>query len=79
VKINSADSSLNKSERYKWLLIEKDISVNTPLDFLSMNSGTHQQERFYRQGYLSSDSDHAVFIRESSSVQNILTNYDIQD
>jgi hypothetical protein len=30
------------------------------------------EERYFRQGYLSFDSDQAVFIKESSSLQNIL-------
>lgn len=67
-----------KSDIYKWLLIDKDTTVITPLDFLSMKSGEHQQERFFRQGYLSFDSDHAVYIRESSSFQNMLRNNEIQ-
>jgi len=60
------------------LLIEKDTLVIEPLDFISMKSCEHQQERFFRQGYLSFDLEQAIFIRESSSFQNILRNYEIQ-
>jgi len=37
-----------------------------------MDAGTYLQERFFRQGYLSFDSERAVFIHESSSEQHIL-------
>lgn len=74
LKRTDSPSGAIKSELYKWLLIDIDSARITLLDFLSMKSGEHRQERFFRQGYLSFDSQHAVYIRESSSVQSILTN-----
>lgn len=61
-----------KSDIYHWLLFEKDTLCVTPFVFLALNSSDFSEERFFRKGYLSFDSDQAVFIRESSSVQNIL-------
>lgn len=61
-----------KSDIYKWLLVDRDTKSVTPLDFISMKAFEDQQERFFRQGYLSFDSDQAVFIREQSSIQDML-------
>jgi len=61
-----------KSDIYKWMLIDKNNLKIIPLEFLSMSAANLPEERFFRQGYLSFDSDQAVFIRESSSLQNIL-------
>ncbi|GLU57136.1 hypothetical protein Dfri01_65970 [Dyadobacter frigoris] len=65
-------SDADKSELYRWLLVDKDSLEVTPLTFLSMDSSALSQERFFKQGYLSFDSEAAVFIHESSSVQKIL-------
>lgn len=61
-----------KSDIYKWLLFEKDTLSVTQLTFLALDSRDLMEVRFFRQGYLSFDSDQAIYIRESSSVQNIL-------
>lgn len=68
-----------KSDIYKWMLVDKNNLHITPLEFLSMTSAGPIEERFFRQGYLSFDSDQAVYIRESSSVQNILRRKEIDD
>ena len=73
LKRTDLPSEAIKSDLYKWLLIDRESAQIRPLDFLSVKSGEHQQERFFRQGYLSFDAEHAVYIRESSSVQNTLT------
>ncbi|TDE13216.1 MULTISPECIES: hypothetical protein [Dyadobacter] len=65
-------SDATKSDVYKWMLIDKNDLKITPLEFLSMSAANLMEERFFRQGYLSFDSDQAVYIRESSSIQNIL-------
>lgn len=62
----------DNSELYRWLLVGKDNIEITQLSFLSMDAGTYSKERFFRQGYLSFDSERAVFIHESSSEQHIL-------
>ena len=61
-----------KSDIYKWLLIEKDTLSVTNLTFIALDSSNLTEVRFFRQGYLSFDSEQAIYIRESSSVQNIL-------
>lgn len=61
-----------KSDIYKWLLVEKETLSVTQLIFLALDSSDFTEERFFRQGYLSFDSDQAIYIRESSSVQNVL-------
>ncbi|OJV20453.1 MAG: hypothetical protein BGO21_00100 [Dyadobacter sp. 50-39] len=66
-----------KSNVYKWMLIDKNNLKITPLEFLSMTSIDLTEERFFRQGYLSFDSDQAIYIRESSSIQNILRRKEI--
>ncbi|GLU57427.1 hypothetical protein Dfri01_68880 [Dyadobacter frigoris] len=62
----------DKSELYKWLLVDKDTLEVTMLTFLALDSSTLSEERFFKQGYLSFDSERAVFIQESSSEQQIL-------
>lgn len=62
----------DKSELYRWLLVDRDTMKIAPLTFISMNSIGLSQERFFKQGYLSFDSQKAVFIQESSSEQQIL-------
>lgn len=62
----------DKSELYRWLLADKDTLEITPLTFISMDSSGFSQERFFRQGYLSFDSESAIFIHESSSDQQVL-------
>ncbi|WP_159466588.1 hypothetical protein [Dyadobacter sp. 3J3] len=62
----------DKSALYRWLRVDKDTLKVTPLTFVSMNSSGIFDERFFKQGYLSFDSQKAVFIAESSSVQHIL-------
>ena len=76
IKRSDMPSDAIKSDIYKWMLIDKNNLHITPLEFLSMTSVDLTEERFFRQGYLSFDSDQAVYIRESSSVQNILRRKD---
>jgi hypothetical protein len=71
-------SDADKSELYRWLLVDKDSLEVTPLTFLSMDSSALSQERFFKQGYLSFDSDRAVFIQESSTEQQILEPWQIE-
>jgi hypothetical protein len=61
-----------QSDTCKWLLVDKDGTTITELVLLALNSGDFNEERFFRQGYLSFDSDQAIYIRESSSLQNVL-------
>lgn len=74
LEIRRTDLALDsdKSELYRWLLFNKDSLEVTPLIFLSMDSNALSQERFFKQGYLSFDSEKAVFIHESSSEQHVL-------
>lgn len=74
VEINRTDlpDGSIKSDVCKWLLVDKDRLGITQLVLLSLNSSDFNEERFFRQGYLSFDSDQAIYIRESSSIQNIL-------
>lgn len=72
IKRSDLPSDAIKSDIYKWMIIDKNTLHVTPLEFLSMTSVGLTEERFFRQGYLSFDSDQAVYIRESSSIQNIL-------
>jgi len=66
-----------KSDTYKWLLLEKETLSITELVFLSSSSSDVTEERFFRQGYLSFDSDLAIYIRESSSIQSELETREI--
>jgi hypothetical protein len=79
IKRSDMPSDAIKSDIYKWMLIDKNNLHITPLEFLSMTSIDLTEERFFRQGYLSFDTDQAVYIRESSSVQNILRRKEIGD
>lgn len=63
---------LDKSELNRWLLVDKDTLEITALTWLALNYNAHSQERFFKQGFLSFDSENAVFIHESSSEQKIL-------
>lgn len=71
--------SADKSERYKWLIVDKNTQKITTLTFRSMDSSALSQERFFKEGYLSFDSQKAVFIFESSSVQHILESIALDD
>jgi hypothetical protein len=77
IKRSDLPSDAVKSDIYKWMLIDKNNVHITALEFLAMTSAGPTEERFFRQGYLSFDSDQAIYIRESSSVQNILRRKEI--
>lgn len=79
IKRSDLPSDAVKSDIYKWMLIDKNNLHIIPLEFLSMTSAGPIEERFFRQAYLSFDSDQAIYIRESSSVQNILRRKEIND
>lgn len=68
-----------KSDIYRWLLFTKNTLSITPFTFLALNTSDFSEERFFREGYLSFDSVQAVFIQESSSVQNILQAADVSE
>lgn len=79
IKRNNQPADAIKSDTYKWLLLEKETLSITELVFLSSSSIDVSEERFFRQGYLSFDSDQAIYIRESSSIQNVLESRAIGD
>lgn len=60
------------SDSCKWLLLDKQSLSITELTVLALNFSDLNEERFFRQGYLSFGPDQAIYIRESSSVQIIL-------
>ncbi|MCF0055210.1 hypothetical protein [Dyadobacter sp. CY356] len=72
IKRTDLPPEATKSDIYKWLLFENDKLSITELTFLALDSSNFKEVRFFQQGYLSFDSDQAIYIRESSSVQNIL-------
>jgi hypothetical protein len=61
-----------KSDTCKWLLIDRNTLSITELVLLALNFNDFNEERFFRQGYLSFDADQAIYIYESSSIQNVL-------
>ena len=72
IKRTDQPVSTTKSDIYKWLLVEKETLSVTQLILIALDFSDLTEVRFFRQGYLSFDSDQAIYIRESSSVQNIL-------
>lgn len=61
-----------KSDTCKWLLVDRDTLSINELFLFALNFSDLNEERFFRQGYLSFGPDQAIYIRESSSVQIIL-------
>lgn len=76
IKRTDLSSDSVKADTYKWLLVEKSTEQIIQLDFLAMHTTNGAEERFFRQGYLSFDTNQAVYIREASSVQEFLDTFD---
>lgn len=73
IKRTDVPSGTPKSDIYNWLLVDKMTLDITVLTFLSMKSDFNSEERFFGEGYLSFESGRAIYIRESTSQQTILS------
>ena len=72
VKRTDLPESVEASEKFKWLRIDKKTMQISQLHFASMDSSGEIEERYFSEGYLKFNSATGTFIEKYNSAQHPL-------
>lgn len=72
LKRTSLPAEAELSDKFKWLLIDKETLEITQLNFASMDCSGEIEERYFEQGYLKFNSTTGTFIEKYNSAQHPL-------